>query len=1333
MKKFLLLSLLFLFSSISQKLFAQLDMETLDSSSYELPLQVLVDSCLKTLNFDHIPHGLLIDKAFQTTDVSYFHGALADSNVLNLYTWRYTYGTLYRAFLDSTEAFDSLPIPTGVMQSYLDSGQMPVAVLNYQYGAIKPNAFDEGWIYYNGVQLMEDTSAAESPFESKNCFAASSGAMHSDTNVVQFILPTSLYVSNDARTVAHIFLDAADGQGYQEVYFDETNIITYANVGDTTVVVKLKIQMDDESQLFSHFALTVAGTATGGGSGFYNQAVDDYFEKTATKSYGSGTYAYGKARVSVRYGCGHTQLVKPFIIVEGFDDPLVATAYPTARKNGQNFITSQIKEVDPNIYHNLYNQGYDIVYVDLERGFDYIQRSAFALEAVINEVNTRKANANSTHQNVVMGISMGGLVAKYALADMNSHSENHDSRLFVSLDSPLRGANVPLGMQALSAHLWEAYSSGSKLSTVEQVAALSDFMSLECEAAKQMLIYHYNPTYANVHSTFQAELDALGSVGCKMIAISNGSSAGIRQKLSNNSTAMSPSDLMVQNKFGTIAIWAAPDNPVSKTVVYAASFGILKFKKSRVLKVKGTDPIDCAQGGTGATNNGNMLAIKLIGTTFYCPNYCFIPTVSALNASISIDANINNNPSLISALHQYESADHTNCTISPLPSVGSSFNQNHARLNARNITALLTALTEVPSSIETSEIYNFGGPTTDRLGTIEVKSGAILSVNKNEKVELTQPPATNPNNPPVDNSNFRVETYNTSCISIAPIVTIKSNGILQLGDASTARTGELIITNGSTLILEGGSDLKIYGNSKLIIEEGATLRVHQYANILLDAGTTNLIIKGTLDLEDNTNFSFSGDGFVSFSCPDNSYCNITSGNNCTIDLEGTNRNSDKILDVKGKGLNLSGLSEFKLKSGYVELGTNTELVIEKDLHLENVYVTRPVANTNNYVYKGFVLQNQPSTGTVFIEDCLFEHATTAIKFTKATSGITQLAMSNTAFFACSLGVHTTGSSFLFSLLRFENCEQGWVADNVQDLSDFKGYMENVDYGITYDGNQGADLYVYESTFTGCTEAMDVMGDMVLTSRCSHYVANTNDIIKDQTDLNISDDVYFSRADPLNSVGNGGYNLFNNTTGNTIYVSGLTHLYAYKGYNEFIYSSNPMHVFDGEFNNVPSPHVRLEDNYWSLYNGGTQVYDLASASSGMWSVDDMYSSTAYYNTITTWSTHSTCTNAWDGEIVIEGMAKDNTSTATKEIATTKNTFVIYPNPTDKLLHVQCTTQNSNYTLKAIDMTGRIIYLQPTSRGNNTQSFDVSNLAAGLYQILIEQNGVTLAKQKVVVRR
>ena len=87
-----------------------------------------------------------------------------------------------------------------------------------------------------------------------------------------------------------------------------------------------------------------------------------------------------------------------------------------------------------------------------------------------------------------------------------------------------------------------------------------------------------------------------------------------------------------------------------------------------------------------------------------------------------------------------------------------------------------------------------------------------------------------------------------------------------------------------------------------------------------------------------------------------------------------------------------------------------------------------------------------------------------------------------------------------------------------------------------------------------------------------------------------------------------------------------------------------------------------------------------------------------------------------------------STATKQIV------LIYPNPTDKMLYVQNNSkQIGNCTVKLVDMTGRIIYLRPSSINSNTQSFDVSTLAAGLYQVIIEQNGVILAKQKLVVRR
>jgi hypothetical protein len=48
-----------------------------------------------------------------------------------------------------------------------------------------------------------------------------------------------------------------------------------------------------------------------------------------------------------------------------------------------------------------------------------------------------------------LGVSMGGIAGKYALLDMQANGPAHDTRLFITYDSPLRGANIPIATQCL--------------------------------------------------------------------------------------------------------------------------------------------------------------------------------------------------------------------------------------------------------------------------------------------------------------------------------------------------------------------------------------------------------------------------------------------------------------------------------------------------------------------------------------------------------------------------------------------------------------------------------------------------------------------------------------------------------------------------------------------------------------------------------------------------------------------------------------------------------------------------------------------------------------------
>src|SRR5690554_3674026 len=86
-----------------------------------------------------------------------------------------------------------------------------------------------------------------------------------------------------------------------------------------------------------------------------------------------------------------------------------------------------------------------------------MQRNAYALQEVIKWVNQQKANNGSTEPNVVLGQSMGGVISRYALVDMEENNLNHDTRLFISHDAPQQGANLPVSIQFMYRHLTNQY------------------------------------------------------------------------------------------------------------------------------------------------------------------------------------------------------------------------------------------------------------------------------------------------------------------------------------------------------------------------------------------------------------------------------------------------------------------------------------------------------------------------------------------------------------------------------------------------------------------------------------------------------------------------------------------------------------------------------------------------------------------------------------------------------------------------------------------------------------------------------------------------------------
>ena len=128
--------------------------------------------------------------------------------------------------------------------------------------------------------------------------------------------------------------------------------------------------------------------------------------------------------------------------------------------------------------------------VTIDGGADYIERNAMTLVSYMQSIkNTVLANGSS-EKLVLIGPSMGGQITRYALAYMEKKFAEtglpiwkHDARLWVSVDSPHLGANVPVGAQAAIWFLGNEMYNGD--------AAESFNEKLNSVAGKQMIISQF--------------------------------------------------------------------------------------------------------------------------------------------------------------------------------------------------------------------------------------------------------------------------------------------------------------------------------------------------------------------------------------------------------------------------------------------------------------------------------------------------------------------------------------------------------------------------------------------------------------------------------------------------------------------------------------------------------------------------------------------------------------------------------------------------------------------------------------------------------------------------
>jgi len=228
---------------------------------------------------------------------------------------------------------------------------------------------------------------------------------------LQVVLPSNLWFTNNGAAVSSIAVDFGNGSGYQTLSMGQAVNVSYTDTGSKTWTFKLTL--NNNTTLYSHTLMQIQPEPNNYGGTCstcrYPRPGGPVF-LTADDPYNGG---YGQGWITVDYAQADLKLHKPLIVVEGFDPGYLLA--PENQFGYSSFYTfrEQLRLSGSNLDALLRGstQQYDIIYVDWYKGADYLQRNAYLLERVIRWVNEQKAADGTTEPNVVLGQSMGGVIA----------------------------------------------------------------------------------------------------------------------------------------------------------------------------------------------------------------------------------------------------------------------------------------------------------------------------------------------------------------------------------------------------------------------------------------------------------------------------------------------------------------------------------------------------------------------------------------------------------------------------------------------------------------------------------------------------------------------------------------------------------------------------------------------------------------------------------------------------------------------------------------------------------------------------------------------------------
>jgi hypothetical protein len=461
----------------------------------------------------------LYDLSAHLLDEATFVSHNSVDTIISLTWWQALHEMRYAAY-DTTLISNIYNLRDDVKQ-YKKDNKLPLAAFNFDYATFIDSAFGDT---YNGVYYSWDDYSIsdvfprpDEPYLQKNAFLGSlliHDSYFRDVTIAidpQFFFIGNQYMVNPLPSNLKLKVDFGDGNGWTQINYSTYNEITINYPDSGTYLVQIGLFDCD-----------------GNCEPIYLSQSYIHVENPTPRFPGVPLgYNVEGLNVSVYSNC-ETGNKKYLILLEGidfFEDTHADELYSKSIAN-------------PRI-SRLINYGYDVIVVDWVNSKWDIRSNAMRVIHLIDYLKCKVADDTREEimeQFVIIGQSLGGVIGRTALTYMETeeyHSsfvipniiygdgepsvtlyacpngqdlrnQMHNTKLFVSYDSPQQGANVPVGIQHSYYELGQALPTGLMVgpfikNLFESGKEVLDNI-INTTVVKQLLIYHYSTENNNQYT-----------------------------------------------------------------------------------------------------------------------------------------------------------------------------------------------------------------------------------------------------------------------------------------------------------------------------------------------------------------------------------------------------------------------------------------------------------------------------------------------------------------------------------------------------------------------------------------------------------------------------------------------------------------------------------------------------------------------------------------------------------------------------------------------------------------------------------------------------------------